>query len=210
MSLFLSSLFLLTVTLVSYILLIGGPHARRRLEEERQRIEEEQKRKRKEVDGDKVDQAIEFDLLTTTVPIDDANVKTDSFFTQTGLAEVLTIRTPTVTGSIVDDDETRPLFIVIPGNPGLVKFYRVFIANLDRLCQGKVEVSQSPTPDRPRPRQLLPLADLSHVCTCMCHLYLFALLSLSSLVSLCLVRRSYLRFDQRRSQLHVSISIRIF
>jgi hypothetical protein len=43
-------------------------------------------------------------------------------------------------GGAGGQDET-PLFLLIPGNPGLVRFYRLFLLYLHRLTKGKVEVS---------------------------------------------------------------------
>jgi pimeloyl-ACP methyl ester carboxylesterase len=64
----------------------------------------------------------------------------------TGVAEVLTLRA-WGNGSSAwrergpqDPPDTRPVFLMIPGNPGLVAFYRVFLLYLHRLTNGQVDL----------------------------------------------------------------------
>ena len=54
----------------------------------------------------------------------------------TGVAEMLSIRE---TGAAAAAGP-RPLFLLIPGNPGLVAFYKLFCLYLHRLTKGAVEV----------------------------------------------------------------------
>jgi hypothetical protein len=75
------------------------------------------------------------DPLTLTVSYTDADDGTQR--QDTGVAEVLSIR---------DEDHTasrggRPLFLMVPGNPGLVNFYKLFVLYMHRLTKGAVEVS---------------------------------------------------------------------
>jgi len=57
----------------------------------------------------------------------------------TGVAELLSIR-ETGAAAAAAAAGSRPLFLLIPGNPGLVAFYKLFCLYLHRLTKGAVEV----------------------------------------------------------------------
>ena len=55
----------------------------------------------------------------------------------TGVAEVLSVRDQGQAAGTPG----RPLFLMVPGNPGLVNFYKLFMLYMHRLTKGAVEVS---------------------------------------------------------------------
>lgn len=76
-----------------------------------------------------------FNLSTVTIEVESLSSDGTTYHNQRGVAEVLTIQDDSRSSST-----SRPLFLIIPGNPGLVQFYQLFMIYLNRLCEGKVEV----------------------------------------------------------------------
>jgi hypothetical protein len=73
-----------------------------------------------------------FDVTTVTIDIESLTNSGSTYLNERrGVAEVLSLHG--------QSNPAVPLFLIIPGNPGLVGFYRLFMLYLDRLCKGHVE-----------------------------------------------------------------------
>jgi len=55
---------------------------------------------------------------------------------RSGTAELLTLNSSTSSMNNIHD---RPLMLIMPGNPGLVRFYQLFMLYLHRLSKGQIE-----------------------------------------------------------------------
>ncbi len=124
------------VLLLAWIVLLEGPRLASLLEEvkvqQHARVFEEGASKGEDAESAAAHaESLEFVTrpLTLTVPFTDVDGSRGEL---TGTAEVLSILEPNAAPN-------RPLFLMIPGNPGLVAFYKLFLLYLHRLTGGKVE-----------------------------------------------------------------------
>lgn len=79
-------------------------------------------------------ESLQFDVRPLTLTLTYRTVDGKEV-TETGTAEVQSIIEP----DDGIDRSNRPLFLIIPGNPSLVGFYRLFMLYLHRLTRGAVE-----------------------------------------------------------------------
>lgn len=137
------------VLVVLLVVFVAIPRSQRRLEQARRAAytrhidllgdatgDEEDEALRESLNGDDIAEP-EFELTTEQIAVEPRDFLDPDLFdpkTTVGVAEVLSLKG--------HSNSQVPLFLIVPGNPGLVGFYRLFMHHLNRLGRGRVEVRE--------------------------------------------------------------------